>query len=129
MLLNSKPAPRPAVTCRLPTLLLIACASLTTSCAGFGRGSVPDAPTARPPELTIPAEARQACALYRLPDNPTYADLEVGYVTRGAQLIECDGKRAVAVITFDSQAEARVAQVEARERRRSRSCRWLRIGC
>ena len=90
---------------------------------------MPDAATAPPPELTIPAEARQACELYRLPENPTQADLEVGYVTRGAQLIECDGRRAIAVTTFDTQAEARAAQVEARERRRSRSCRWLRLGC
>lgn len=90
---------------------------------------MPEAPTAPPPRLTIPADARKPCGLYRLPANPTQADLEVGYVTRGAQLIECDGLRAVAVTTFDTQAEAEAAWIEARERRRSRSCRWLRLGC
>jgi hypothetical protein len=129
MLWRSKPAPRPGATRLSRILLSIACAGLTTSCAGFGRGSVPEAETAPPPKLTIPAEARNPCQLYRLPANPTQADLEVGYVTRGAQLIECDGLRQVVVTTFDTQAEALAAQIEARERRRSRQCRWLRLGC
>lgn len=90
---------------------------------------MPEAATAEPPRLEIPADAQKPCALYRLPASPTRADLEVGYVTRGAQLIECEGRRAVAVTTFATQAAAEAAWIEARERRRSRTCRWLRLGC
>lgn len=45
----------------------------------------------------MPSTAQQACALHRLPDNPTHADLEVGYAVRGAGIIACDARRALAV--------------------------------
>lgn len=48
----------------------------------------------------MPAEATKPCALYRLPDTPTQADLEIGYATRGAQIVACDLARSLAVQTF-----------------------------
>ncbi|MNN97617.1 hypothetical protein D3C81_2168170 [compost metagenome] len=45
----------------------------------------------------MPATAQQACKLGRLPDNPTQADLEIGYAVRGAGIIGCDARRALAV--------------------------------
>lgn len=47
----------------------------------------------------MPAEAMRPCAIYRLPAAPTQADLEIGYATRGAQLVACDAARALAVQT------------------------------
>lgn len=87
------------------------------------------APTAEPPQLEMPAEARKPCQLYTLPTAPTRADLEIGYATRGAQLVACDANREVAVVTFDREAQAQDAWREARARRRSWSCRWLAVGC
>jgi hypothetical protein len=37
------------------------------------------------------------CSLYLLPAKPTEADLEIGYATRGAQLVACDAARRLAV--------------------------------
>lgn len=47
----------------------------------------------------MPPEAANACSLYLLPLAPTQADLEIGYATRGAQLISCNAARALAVQT------------------------------
>ena len=47
----------------------------------------------------MPAEAVRACSLYLLPQTPTQADLEIGYATRGAQVVACDAARALAVQT------------------------------
>jgi len=47
----------------------------------------------------MPAEATRPCAIYRLPSQPTQADLEIGYATRGAQLVACDAARVLAVQT------------------------------
>lgn len=129
MQLKSKPA-APLMPKRFWTLAaLTVCAPMMASCAVFARSSVAEAPIAPPPVLTIPADARAVCNLYRLPDNATAADLEVGYATRGAQLVACDAARELAVLTFDRQAEATARQQEARERRRSRACRWFKVGC
>jgi len=45
----------------------------------------------------MPPAARVACDLYRLPTEPTQADLEIGYATRGAQIVACDAARDLAV--------------------------------
>jgi hypothetical protein len=51
----------------------------------------------------MPAEAAKSCSLYRLPQSPTTADLEIGYATRGAQVVACDAARALAVQTHESE--------------------------
>ena len=66
---------------------LSACALTMTSCASL-------TPMSAPP---LPVEATTPCELYRLPVNPTEADLEVGYATRGSQVVICDLKRKLAV--------------------------------
>lgn len=47
----------------------------------------------------MPAEAAQACSLYVLPATPSLADLEIGYMTRGAEIVACDAARDLAVQT------------------------------
>jgi hypothetical protein len=47
----------------------------------------------------MPAEAVKACSLYLLPATPSQSDLEIGYATRGAQVVACDAARALAVQT------------------------------
>lgn len=37
------------------------------------------------------------CKLHTLPQTPTVADLEIGYVIRGADLVACDLTRRLAV--------------------------------
>lgn len=51
----------------------------------------------------MPAEAARPCGLHVLPTNPTQADLEIGYATRGAQLIACDAARRLAVQTHAAE--------------------------
>ena len=82
----------------LSTLIaLIACATLTSSCALFAPPSAPARPTL-PPQRTMPATALQPCQLVgRLPANPTQADLEMGYALRGAEILSCDARRELAV--------------------------------
>lgn len=53
-----------------------------------------------PPRLALPEAAAAPCALARLPEAPDRADLEVAYMTRGAQLVACDGARRLAVDTL-----------------------------
>ena len=53
----------------------------------------------------MPAEAQRACSLYVLPEQPTEADLEIGYATRGAQLVACDAARLLAVQTHAAEHE------------------------
>jgi hypothetical protein len=60
----------------------------------------------------MPTAAIRPCELYRLPQNPTLADLELGYARRGLQLLACDGARRLAVETH--------AQEHALEARMSR---------
>jgi uncharacterized lipoprotein YajG len=74
----------------------LACLLLIASCA------------ARPnfaPQIATPAEAARPCSLYILPADPTQADLEVGYVTRGAALVACDAARRLAVQTHEAEHE------------------------
>ena len=51
----------------------------------------------------MPLEAREPCGLYILPEAPSLADLEIGYVTRGAQLVACDAARKLAVDTHAAE--------------------------
>jgi len=51
----------------------------------------------------MPAEAERSCSLYVLPAKPTEADLEIGYATRGAQLVACDAARRLAVETHEAE--------------------------
>ena len=53
----------------------------------------------------MPAEASRACALHVLPRNPTQADLESSYATRGAQIVACDAARRLAVETHEAEHE------------------------
>ena len=48
----------------------------------------------------IPDAAARPCRLPTLPPQPTLADLELGYVERGAALLDCDLSRQLAVDTL-----------------------------
>ncbi len=66
----------------------------------------------------MPIEASKSCSLYLLPQAPTQADLEIGYATRGAQVVACDAARALAVQTHESE-HALEDQITARGSRPS----------
>ena len=51
-------------------------------------------------QKNLPEIAAAPCALARLPKAPDRADLEIAYMTRGAQLVACDGARRLAVETL-----------------------------
>ena len=55
------------------------------------------------PRVAMPAEAARSCSLYLLPKSPSQADLEIGYATRGAQVVACDAARALAVQTHEAE--------------------------
>lgn len=80
-----------------PLIALLGFTTLTAGCAK----PPPTSPAA--PRLALAAEARAPCALHTLPSQPTLADLEIGYVTRGAQIVACDAARRLAVETYDAQ--------------------------
>jgi len=82
---------------RLPLLALLGCALTTSSCAT----RPPISPAA--PRLETPEEARRPCELHRLPERATQADLEIGYATRGAQIVACDAARRLGVETHDAE--------------------------
>ncbi|RUA27582.1 MAG: hypothetical protein DSY74_01400 [Actinobacteria bacterium] len=62
----------------------------------------------------MPLEALKPCALYVLPEAPSLADLEIGYVTRGAQLVACDAARKLAVDTHAAEHALEMRSVEGR---------------
>ena len=68
---------------------LIACVAPMIGCA-----KPPQTWTAAPPP---PPEALAPCSLHRLPPSPTLADLEAGYMIRGAQILSCDAARRLAL--------------------------------
>jgi hypothetical protein len=78
-------------------LALLGCGLMISSCAT----RPPISPAA--PRLATPEEARRPCDLHRLPERPTLADLEVGYATRGAQIVACDAARRLAVETLEAE--------------------------
>jgi predicted secreted protein len=55
------------------------------------------------PQLQMPLEAARPCAIHRLPDHPTQADLELGYAARGSQIVACDAARRLAVETHAAE--------------------------
>ena len=85
----------PSIPLIPPALLVFAL--MTASCAVSPPISV------SPPRLEPPAVARAPCRLDRLPPNPTLADLEGGYMARGAALVSCDAARRLAVETLDAE--------------------------
>lgn len=89
---------------RLTPIAWIACAVLTTSCAGSPRIW----PAARPPRLALPEQAARPCELPRLPPAASEADLDADYARRGAALVACDAARRLAVETL--KAERRLVQ-------------------
>ncbi len=51
-----------------------------------------------PPQREMPKTAIEPCQLVgRLPDDPSLADLEMGYALRGAEILSCDARRELAV--------------------------------
>ena len=62
-----------------------------------------------PPRLTLPQTASRPCDLHRLPEGATLSDLEIGYVTRGAQIVACDAARRLAVETLLAERRAQEA--------------------
>lgn len=52
----------------------------------------------------VPEAAARPCRLPILPPQPTLADLELGYVERGAAILECDLSRQLAVDTLGDVA-------------------------
>ena len=75
----------------------LVCGLVTASCAPLRPGWPPA------PRIATPAEALRPCELYRLPEAPTQADLEIGYATRGAQVVACDAARRLAVATHEAE--------------------------
>lgn len=116
---------------RLSTPMWLICLGIMmSSCVGLGSTVSPTPTTANPPQLEVPATVRQACDLYRLPPSNaghplTWADLEVGYATRGAQLVVCNSQRELAVGIIDREHAAEQQWLQTRARR---NCPWYRFG-
>lgn len=84
---------------------------------------------AKAPRVPSPPEATRSCELYTLPTDrvPERADLEIGYATRGLQILECDGRRQLAVSANTEQQDVLTAWEQARADRR---CPWWKVwGC
>ena len=96
---------------------LTACALMTANCAGPSPIS-----TVASPRLVLPEAATRPCALATLPDAPSLADLEAAYLTRGAQIVACDGARRLAVETLVAERAMQERWLEA-GRRRSKQIR------
>ncbi|WP_334164761.1 hypothetical protein [Phenylobacterium sp.] len=64
----------------------------------------------------MPAEAARPCGLHILPANPTQADLEIGYATRGAQIVACDAARRLAVQTHVAEHALEASGSDGRRR-------------
>ena len=56
--------------------------------------------------LSLPPVAREACQLPVLPDSPTNADLDAAFTARAAAIAVCNGRRDLAVQSFDAQTRA-----------------------
>jgi hypothetical protein len=61
----------------------------------------------------MPATARAACVLPRLPANATWADLEALVQARGAVIVACDAARQLAVDVHDGEHEDEAAWLKA----------------
>lgn len=74
---------------------------------------------AAPPRIEMPAAAMKPCSLFRLPEHATAADLDLGYATRGADLVTCDAARRLAVETW-------AAEHKLQDRRFKPARKWFR---
>ena len=84
---------------RFLTLIgLIALVAPTANCASSSPISLDV-----PPRIEMPQTASAPCELYVLPPHPSQGDLDIGYATRGAQLVACDVARRLAVATFEAE--------------------------
>ena len=63
----------------------------------------------------MPETARAVCDLYLLPADATAADLEIGFATRGAQVVTCEARRQLAVSVHEGE--------------HADEARWLRDAC
>ena len=91
----------------------LSCAGLTGGCA-----TPPPASPVALPQLTPPAAATAPCEAYVLPPDASQADLDAGYVRRGAQIAACDAARRLALETPEAEHA-----LEAEALRRSRDGR------
>lgn len=103
---------------RLTRIALVGCGMLMTSCAGW----TPRLTGA--PQIEMPAEARKACSLSRLPENPTEGDLEALAQSRGADIVACDAARRLAVQIHDDE-HALEAKADAERAARARP--WWKV--
>lgn len=92
----------------------LSCAGLTAGCA-----TPPPALPVALPQLTPPPAATAPCEVYVLPPAATRADLDAGYVRRGAQIAACDAARRMALetLTAEHALEAEALRRAGRERR------------
>lgn len=56
-------------------------------------------------------------------------DLAIAYRQRGLDVSECEGRRALAVQTLETEHRLEDEQIAARAKRNSWSCRWLKLAC
>ena len=79
---------------------LLISAIISSGCASWFQRP---APPTEPPRLTLPALAATPCVLPRLPENPTWADLDAVAIQRAAALVQCEVARALAVETLTAE--------------------------
>lgn len=65
----------------------------------------------------MPSAAEKPCPIYLLPEAPIQADLEIGYATRGAQLVACDAMRALAVDTHRAEHDLEAKVVKGKRKK------------
>jgi hypothetical protein len=71
--------------------------------------------------VDVTPQTRQSCQLYLLPKDhpPTKFDIEVGYTTRGVEVLACDQQRELAVYALDQEHVAQDKWKAEREKRRA----------
>lgn len=113
--MRSKPEPAPTrkPAGRFLLASLLAFGLTTPACAPMRSSVVTVAP---PPRLDPPPLAREPCRLSTLQGSEV-GDLGVAYRERGVDVRECEGKRALAVQTLDTEHRLEDDQVKAREER------------
>lgn len=97
----------------------LALSPMIASCAGS-----PAISTVAPPRLALAEVVERPCALAVLRPQPTRADLDAAYVTRGVQIVSCDAARRLAVETLTAE---RALQDRWREERAARRQAWWRL--
>ncbi len=115
---------RPAI--RRPSSLFLAayalaCSSMIASCAP---SAPPSALTGLPPQIAVPADADTPCEL-AVSAYLTIEDLELALRQRGDALVDCDGRRALAVDALRREHGLQ-AQWLAQREARARSA-WFRV--